>query len=648
MENIWAFLEQTLAATLTAAVLLIAKRLFLDKLSPRWQYGVWAILALRILLPAGLLGGALLPEGRLVLETAKLAAESRPTSALTDPHGVTEVVAPVPLLRPVEPVSVTDWLFYLYAAGIAVCLLWFLGSYLALRRRVARGRAPDRAVLARLEGVAGQYGLKVPRRVVVLPGAESAFVCGPLRPVLVLPERAVDDKVLLHELLHLNCGDLWAGVGMCVLRCLHWCNPLLWYCWDQAQNDCEALCDQRVLERLEGEERREYGVILLSMADDKYARAPGTTSMANGGKNIKARIGAIARFKRYPQGVALGSWCVAVVLAVTCLVGTGGAVEMPQYDQRGRFALTAALINRPTTVAGALDTYAKSVLCDSPIYFAMVVPEKGRSQVWQAAREPFEEEELDDSPFSDLGYVWSRPAWQSEWSVMNLWPDGAGGYTGTLFFTPMDGDETKGIVVQQVAVRPSGDYWTVEPLGEQQVWAIQAEEDPRYLPAYHVLKELWLCPSLDTPYTTYQVREAGLDIRIDLQCRLWAERQYRENVEPFQMFGSGKIDPTPQPRAKFTGMRDGYGCRVSPATEEILLRCAPMERGQDPAVALEEASYWVEITQGSLEEDIVLTCAGSYEGEDLGLQAMPEALAVRFTYDGQEHTCVALPEEVVP
>lgn len=34
MENIWAFLEQTLAATLTAAVLLIAKRLFLDKLSP--------------------------------------------------------------------------------------------------------------------------------------------------------------------------------------------------------------------------------------------------------------------------------------------------------------------------------------------------------------------------------------------------------------------------------------------------------------------------------------------------------------------------------------------------------------------------------------------------------------------------------------
>ena len=41
-----------------------------------------------------------------------------------------------------------------------------------------------------------------------------------------------------------------------------------------------------VLERLEGEERRAYGVILLSMADGRYARAPGTSSMANGGTRI--------------------------------------------------------------------------------------------------------------------------------------------------------------------------------------------------------------------------------------------------------------------------------------------------------------------------------------------------------------------------
>ena len=37
MDNIWAFLEQTLTATVAAVLLLVTKRLFLDKLSPRWQ-----------------------------------------------------------------------------------------------------------------------------------------------------------------------------------------------------------------------------------------------------------------------------------------------------------------------------------------------------------------------------------------------------------------------------------------------------------------------------------------------------------------------------------------------------------------------------------------------------------------------------------
>ena len=67
MDNLWSVLAQTLALSVAAAVLLAAKRLFLDKLSPRWQYGVWAILALRALLPAGLLGRTLVPGGRAVL-----------------------------------------------------------------------------------------------------------------------------------------------------------------------------------------------------------------------------------------------------------------------------------------------------------------------------------------------------------------------------------------------------------------------------------------------------------------------------------------------------------------------------------------------------------------------------------------------------
>ena len=345
MTSLWSLLLQTIGASLTAVVLLCAKGLFREQLSPRWQYGVWGILALRILLPAGVLGRSLFPWGRVALEAAKTAVEGGLSSALCAPYDVTRVYAPVPLFLKgfPRPGSITDVLFYLYAAGVVLSLLWFLGAYLGLRRTLKRARRPEPERLAQLEAVCARYGLKAPARIVVCPAAESAFVCGPLRPVLVLPEGETDDKVLLHELLHLKYGDVWAGVGMCVLRCLHWCNPFLWYCWDWAQNDCEALCDQRVLERLEGEERREYGKILLSMAGDRYARAPGTSSMANGGANIKRRITAIARFKRYPAGISLAAGCIGVVLGVGCLMGAAQAVDLSELSPELPLALAQTL-----------------------------------------------------------------------------------------------------------------------------------------------------------------------------------------------------------------------------------------------------------------------------------------------------------------
>ena len=636
MVNLWSVLAQTLALSVTAAVLLAAKRLFLDKLSPRWQYGVWAILALRALLPAGLLGRTLVPGGRVVLEAARLQVELPLSSVLTDPYGVTEVLAPVPLFPFGLPVpgSITDVLFYVYAAGVLLLALWFFLSYARLRAAIRRGLSPAPEVLAQVEGVAARYGLTAPRRVVVLPGLESAFVCGPLRPVLALPDRPVDDKVLLHELLHLRHGDVWAGVGVCALRCLHWCNPLIWYCCDRIQNDCEALCDQRVLERLEGEERRAYGVILLSMADGRYARAPGTSSMANGGRNIKARIQAIARFRRYPAGMALASGCVAVVLALTCLGGVSGAAEVPGGTDRGALALAQAQLNRPTTVAGALDTYAKAILCDSPVYFSMVLPEAERECVWQAGLAPHDEAELEDvldtSPFNELGFHWHRPSWLAEWSVMNLLPDGAEGYTGTLFFSPLSEDNTYGIVYQQVAVRPDGDFWTVEPLGD-----LTVRPDPNQ-------EGIYLCPSSEAPYTTYVAEIVTLHVEVDVQLQLNVNNAIFSTSTDLPAWASTyQLDPVPHPDASFTTMRDALGLRVSQKDTgeavDLMVDAILMAHPAAPAAALLDTPYQYTLVPGEL-----------YEGPNMELSAMPAALALTFTYNGHTYTCTAYPAEVTP
>ncbi|MGN1001517.1 MAG: M56 family metallopeptidase, partial [Oscillospiraceae bacterium] len=253
MTNIWDFLLQTATVSVAAALLLLVKAIFRDKLSPRWQYGVWSLLALRLLLPAGAGRNVLLPLPKWV-EQLKTAAEGHLNSAYS---GVYEPVGPehvLPLLKG-APRSLTDWLMLAYVLGVLLYLACRLVSDIRLRRLLGGGRPISPAMEAKLAAVCGKYHLKT-CRAVELEGIKSAFVCGVLRPVLVLPAgEDTDEKVLLHELLHLRCLDIPQGVFWCVLGALHWCNPFLRYVFARIGNDMESLCDQRVLERLEGEER---------------------------------------------------------------------------------------------------------------------------------------------------------------------------------------------------------------------------------------------------------------------------------------------------------------------------------------------------------------------------------------------------------
>lgn len=387
MGNIWEFLLQTLTVSLVAAVLLILKYLLADKLSPRWQYGIWGLLALRALIPAGMTRQVLLPLPTWV-DMCKTAAERGLASAYAGPWDALDAKSVLPWPSG-APESVTDWLFVVYALGAAAYLLWKLAAYARLRLALRRGAPASEAVSARLAAVCEKYGLRCSRAVEV-EGLPTAFVCGVIRPVLAVPKGGVDDKVLLHELLHLKYFDAAQGILWCLIRALHWCNPFMHYVLDRVGNDLESLCDQRVLERLEGEERREYGGILLGMANAKYARAPGTSSISNGGRNISRRIAAIVRFKLYPRGMALASVCIAVVLATPLLLGTASADTGHMHPGPQREldrSLAAARTTRCRTPAAALDTYAKGLLYDNGVFLAASSPFEKHEELYAGMRE---------------------------------------------------------------------------------------------------------------------------------------------------------------------------------------------------------------------------------------------------------------------
>lgn len=361
MGDIWRFLLQTLTASGAAALLLVLKALLRDKLSPRWQFAVWGVLAAVLLFPAGL-------GGRYVLFPWPALVEALRSACTGSFDTLPAVSAPVPLL-PGDTGTIPGFLYLLYWCVGLVLFVQGIVDY--GRLRIALRKASP-AASQQVKAVAERYHIK-DCPAVEIPGLSTAFVCGILKPVLVLPAgRPTDDKVTLHELLHLKYRDAVWGILIGILRCIHWCNPLLWYCANRARNDLESLCDQRVLERLEGEDRREYGRILLGMADEKYGCVPGTSSIANGGKNIGRRIEAIARFRLYPQGMGLVSWCVAILLLVPLIMGS--KPQTVWEIQEPHLQLASARTTYCSTATGAFDAYAKSILTGKTNYRAMCAP----------------------------------------------------------------------------------------------------------------------------------------------------------------------------------------------------------------------------------------------------------------------------------
>ncbi len=384
MFNIWYLLLHSLNISLVTLLILALKHLFKDLLSARWQYCVWSVLVLRMIIPSASSRYIFLPLTKYI-EMLRFTVEQGAGSAYTDFYSLLNADFSLP--ESFMPVSVTDYLFMFYLAGVLLSLVYYSVSYFRLRALLKKGSFVPDDVRREINLIAGRYNLISPKRVVYVKGLPSAFICGIIKPVLALPEgNETDEKIILHELLHLRNADTLKSAFWCFVKCINWFNPLMHYAFNVIGNDIEALCDLRTLEKLEGEQRREYGKILLSMVNERYQRVPCTSSASNGGKNIARRIDSIVKFKKYPKGMSLVSVCIVFMMCIPCIWGNAAEISefTPETQTEFGLAVASARSARCTTMAGALDSYAKALVQKNGVMMLLATHEKDHSKIIEA------------------------------------------------------------------------------------------------------------------------------------------------------------------------------------------------------------------------------------------------------------------------
>jgi len=318
MTNLWTVLYFTLGITLTGLMLVLFKRLFRDKLSARWHYLVWLVLLVRAILPENLrlfsTGFALNTLWISGMKRLRAAVELGRNSLLSTPFGMGGGEISLLKKMPFSAWSLTDRLFAVYLAGVAAVLLYDALLYARLRLEIRKGAAATPSLREKIRKTAEKYDLPTQKSVRICKGIETPFLCGMVRPILVVPEsmaETIDEKVLLHEMLHLKHHDVLVNFLLHLLQALNWFNPFVYWLCRIIRNDSEALCDQRALEKLCGEGgvlEKLYTLNRAASGQPLWRTARGISKRASG----ELRISGVCQRGQPLQRRAL-RWCFALL-----------------------------------------------------------------------------------------------------------------------------------------------------------------------------------------------------------------------------------------------------------------------------------------------------------------------------------------------
>ncbi len=338
-----------LTVSLAALVPLILRRLMKKRYPARMVCVVWAILALRLLIPVQLtLPQApvqVMPRTSYVVQSdqtafrqAGLPVAQNPARWVTGTQAQTLSAADT---GTVKTVDITDILLTLWLAGVISCILWQgIGYYRLIRSLKGKSRSVERADLHTIlqEQCADLViDREIPLR--VSAAADCPMLAGFIHPTLYLPDERISRTdaafIFRHELTHYKHGDLWLKLLLLAARCLHWFNPLVHLIARFAQEDIEAACDDAVVRGHDGAYRRAYGeTILRSAIAQAQKRKALVSCFGDDQKTLMRRFEGLFDKSVKKRGVALVVMIALLVGSLGCVVAVGDRSTPQTTEER--------------------------------------------------------------------------------------------------------------------------------------------------------------------------------------------------------------------------------------------------------------------------------------------------------------------------
>lgn len=367
---------------ITSSVLIIGilglRKLTMGKISMRLRYGLWLLVAVRLLLPlslgtspvsvmnffsgvgqedlrqAGVTKADSLQgnvgQGQAERQTAygevngeetaifpqnplQAAAKQSGQNAVAGSKTQSETAEGAGFLAAVKAACEEGDAWRLVVTGVWLFGVLLVGGYLFwMRFRFARYLRSKRQEISTEEipAVMGERLAARGMRVYRVRGLPSPCLVG--RHIYIGTELPGGEQGLLHVLAHEYChalhGDGFWAFLRCALAALWWFHPLVWAAAFAARQDSDLACDEAAVRLLGEEERFAYGRTLLALLQECVGKTecPGMPLMFSGSeRGIRERIVSLTE-KKKAEAVVLVAVLSLVLLICGCAF-TGAAQE---------------------------------------------------------------------------------------------------------------------------------------------------------------------------------------------------------------------------------------------------------------------------------------------------------------------------------
>lgn len=345
------YLSVSLSASLLIGALLICRPLWKRHFSKSWQYYIWLLAVLRLLIPLspvpGLIGHAAETKTAVLTErtadggagkTVRDAVEEsgQAVSGINPENGGAAIESRITaagenLIQHRSMVGKTvivhflsfAWIFWLLPA------LWILGRKAVLYRRyVKRLKAlsvpADSCEVVRICRSAEEK-LNIRRKIPVYycKAAVSPMLTGIRKPFIVLPESDFAsselESIFLHELVHYKRKDILYKWLIELAVSIHWFNPLVYLMRRECSHACELSCDEAVIRDLPAEQRMAYGDTLILSLKGSAGTAAHAASipLCENNQLLKERLESLLKTKKTTKIQKM-----AALLTTTCLAAS--------------------------------------------------------------------------------------------------------------------------------------------------------------------------------------------------------------------------------------------------------------------------------------------------------------------------------------